>query len=52
MGLVEGLPVGLGIVGRPGAEPVLLAAAAGLEREAGLVADGALVPSFAAPRRS
>jgi amidase len=52
MGLVDGLPVGLSLVGRPGTEPLLLAAAAALERALGLVADGALTPSFAAPQRA
>lgn len=52
MGVVDGLPVGLSLVGRPGSEPVLLAAAAGLEREVGLLAGGALTPAFLAPQRS
>jgi len=52
MGLVEGLPVGLSLVGRPGTEPVLLAAAAGVERELGLLEDGALTPTFAPAQRS
>lgn len=52
MGMVDGLPVGLGLVGRPGSEAVLLAAAAGLEREVGLSAGGELTPTFAAPRRA
>jgi Asp-tRNA(Asn)/Glu-tRNA(Gln) amidotransferase A subunit family amidase len=52
MGVVNGLPVGLSLVGRPGTEPVLLAAAAGLEREAGLLASGELTPGFLAPQRS
>lgn len=51
MGLVDGLPVGLSLVGRPGTEAVLLAAAQGVETELSLVADGALVPTFDAPRR-
>jgi amidase len=52
MGLVDGLPVGLSLVGRPGSEPVLLAAGAALEHALGLVADGALTPTFAAPQRA
>lgn len=52
MGLCDGLPVGLGVVGRPGTEPLLLAAAQGLEREAGLVAGGALTPGFTPPQRA
>src|ERR1019366_2901169 len=52
MGLVDGLPVGLSLVGSPGTEAVLLAAAGGLERELGLVGNGKLVPQFVAPSRS
>ena len=52
MGLVDGLPVGLSLVGRPNTEAVLLAAAAGLEREAGLLRDGALAPTFAVAQRA
>ena len=52
MGLVDGLPVGLSLVGRPGAEPLLLAAAAALEHALGLVAEGALTPTYAAPQRA
>ncbi len=52
MGMVDGLPVGLGLVGRPGAEAALLAAAAGLEGEVGLCAGGELAPTFAPPQRA
>jgi len=52
MGLVDELPVGLSLVGRPGSEAELLAAAAGFERAAGLVSSGALTAGFAAPGRS
>jgi amidase len=52
MGLVDGLPVGLSLVGHPGSEAVLLAAAADVERELGLVVDGQLTPRFLAPSRS
>jgi amidase len=51
MGLIEGLPVGLSIVGRPGAEPTMLAVAAHFERVLGLIADNVLVPQFIAPQQ-
>ncbi len=51
MGLVEGLPVGLSIVGRPGAEPTLLAVAQHFEALLGLVASGALTPQFLGAQR-
>jgi Asp-tRNA(Asn)/Glu-tRNA(Gln) amidotransferase A subunit family amidase len=51
MGLIDGLPVGLSIVGRPGDEPTMLAVAAHFERALGLVASGALTPHFIAPQR-
>lgn len=52
MGLVDGLPVGLALVGRPGSEAELLAAAAAFEAAVGLVADGALRPGLLAPSRA
>ena len=51
MGVVDALPVGLSLVGRPGSEATLLAVAAAFEREVGLVASGALAPGFLGPRR-
>lgn len=51
MGLIEGLPVGLAIVGRPGSEPTMLAVAAGFERALGLIEGGVLVPLFHSPQR-
>jgi amidase len=50
MGLIDGLPVGLAIVGRPGSEPTMLAVAVGFESALGLVANGALVPQFLPPQ--
>jgi amidase len=51
MGLIDGLPVGLAIVGRPGSEPTMLAVAAGFEAALGLLAGDALVPRFLSPQR-
>jgi len=51
MGLVDGLPVGLSIVARPGAEPTMLAVAAHFERVLGLLEGDALVPRFIPPQR-
>jgi amidase len=51
MGLIDGLPVGLSIVGRPGNEPTMLAVAAHFESALGLIASDALVPHFIAPQR-
>ena len=47
MGLIDGLPVGLAIVGRPGAETTLLAVASDFEKTLGL----SLVPTFLASSR-
>ena len=43
MGLADGLPVGLGIIGRPGSEAVLLALGAAVEQTAR--------PTWIGPRR-
>jgi Asp-tRNA(Asn)/Glu-tRNA(Gln) amidotransferase A subunit family amidase len=51
MGLVDGLPLGLALVGGPGSEAVLLSAAAAIEQLLGLDVDGAWRPSFAPPSR-
>ncbi len=51
MGLIEGLPVGLSIVGRPGSEATLLCVAFAFEQALGLIESGALTPSFSIPRR-
>ena len=44
MGLVHGLPVGLAVSGAAHSEPMLLRVARAVEREVGLLADGALTP--------
>ena len=51
MGLIDGLPVGLAIVGRPGSEPIMLAVAFAIEQALGLNDAGALAPTFLPPRR-
>jgi Asp-tRNA(Asn)/Glu-tRNA(Gln) amidotransferase A subunit family amidase len=51
MGTVDGLPVGLSIVGRPGSETTMLAVAAGFEDLLALVAGDTLTPHFTRPQR-
>jgi amidase len=46
MGVIDGLPVGLSIVGRPGSETIMLAVAAGFESVLDLARSGALTPKF------
>ena len=50
MGVVDGLPVGLSIVGRPGSESVMLAVAAGFEGLLDLDQKSTLMPKFIAPQ--
>jgi len=50
MGVVDGLPVGLSIVGRPGSEAIMLAVAAGFEDLLELVKGDALRPTFLRPQ--
>jgi amidase len=51
MGFVDELPVGVSIVGPPHSEPHLLAVGRALETALGLVASGALRPTWKAPAR-
>ena len=51
MGLVDGLPVGLAMVGGPGSEAELLAAAGAVEQLLALNHEGAWRPGFVAPSR-
>jgi amidase len=51
MGLVRGLPVGLGIIGRPGSEATIVGVARAIEATLDLASDPTYRPSFAAPRR-
>ena len=50
MGTIDGLPVGLSIVGRPGSEATMLAVAAGFESLLDLGRDDALVPKYLRPQ--
>jgi amidase len=50
MGAIEGLPVGLSIVGRPGSEATMLAVAAEFESLLNLARDETLVPKFTRPQ--
>jgi amidase len=50
MGVVNGLPVGLSIVGRPGSEATMLAVAAGFESLLNLDQGDTLMPKFIRPQ--
>jgi len=51
MGVIDGLPVGLSIVARPGSETIMLAVAAGVESVLDLAHSGVLTPTFIRPQR-
>jgi amidase len=51
MGVVDALPVGLSIVGRPGSEATMLAVAAGFESTLKLAHSESLVPRFIPPQK-
>ena len=51
MGLVDAMPVGLGLIGRPGDERKILHFASQIEQVLNLRASGTFSPTFAAPRR-
>ena len=51
MGLVDALPVGLSIVGRPDSEAQLIAIGHAFEQALGLAASGGLRPAWLAPQR-
>jgi Asp-tRNA(Asn)/Glu-tRNA(Gln) amidotransferase A subunit family amidase len=50
MGVIDGLPVGLSIVGRPGSESTMLAVAAGFEDLLDLDRGDRLRPKFIPPQ--
>jgi amidase len=51
MGFVDGLPVGLVLIGRPGSEAALIGVGEAVERALGVRADGYPRPPFRAPSR-
>lgn len=51
MGLVDGLPVALSIVGRPNSEAMLIAVGHAFEEALGLAASGGLRPTWQQPQR-
>jgi Asp-tRNA(Asn)/Glu-tRNA(Gln) amidotransferase A subunit family amidase len=51
MGVIDGLPVGLSIVARPGSETIMLAVAAGFESVLDLAPSDALTPTFIRPQK-